>query len=134
MLGDGRGPAGDDGERGSATLLVAALAAAILAVGAAAVTVSGAYLAGGRATAAADAAALAAADTASGYVSGYPCTTAGEAARLGGVTLAECTVEDGIAVVAVQYRYLGFVSTVRSRAGPPEAGTGAAKLSEDPQD
>ncbi|MGR6967291.1 Rv3654c family TadE-like protein [Geodermatophilus sp. URMC 61] len=111
------------GERGSATVWVAALAGVLAAIGVAAVLVGAAVVARHRATTAADLAALAGAEHA---VRGEPgaCAAAGEVAGANGARLTACTVGDGAVVevgVAVPVRLgpLGVSRAgARARAGP----------------
>ncbi|MGY1843204.1 Rv3654c family TadE-like protein [Modestobacter sp. SYSU DS0875] len=118
---------GGEGERGSATVWVVALAGLLAALGVAAVLVGAAVVARHRATAAADLAALAAAGAA---VQGDPaaCTVAGGVAAANGAAVTSCTVGAG-AVVEVHVRVpvrLGPLGVVdargRARAGPVETG------------
>ncbi|MGY1600789.1 Rv3654c family TadE-like protein [Geodermatophilus sp. SYSU D00815] len=116
-----------DGERGSATVWVLALAGVLAAVGTAAVLLAAAVTARHRAGAAADLAALAAAAAA---VRGDPgaCAAAAELAARNGAELTSCALASGAVVavtVAVPLRLgpLGaFSAEGRARAGPVGAG------------
>ncbi|WP_243063404.1 Rv3654c family TadE-like protein [Humibacter sp. RRB41] len=108
-------------ERGSATVAVVGLLAALLVVSLAAIGVCGLLAAKQHVAAAADTAALAAADAVSGRVSGYPCDRAGRAAALNGATLASCTIDGLDAVVSASWTVAGVPITVWARAGPPSA-------------
>ncbi|MGN6124997.1 MAG: Rv3654c family TadE-like protein [Humibacter sp.] len=106
-------------ERGSASVAVIGLLAALLAVSVAAVGVCGLLAMKQHVSAAADAAALAAADAASGRVGGYPCDRAGRAAGLNGASLVSCHVDGLVAVVGAGATVAGVPITVWARAGPP---------------
>lgn len=112
------------GEEGSATVLVLALAASMLAAGIVASAVGGAVLVRHRAALAADAAALAAAIRLS---AGDPsaCTRAGELARANGATLVQCSVHAAVVDVAVTVAAAGWLAwlpptRLNARAGPAE--------------
>lgn len=113
----------DDGERGSATVWVLALAGALAVVALAAVLVGGAVVARHRAGSAADLAALAAAGRAVLADPGA-CAVAEEVAAANGAVLERCTVRAGAVVeveVAVPFRLgpLGRRDAAgRARAGP----------------
>ncbi|WP_460567286.1 Rv3654c family TadE-like protein [Humibacter soli] len=106
------------GERGSASVAVIGLLAALLAVSVAAVGVCGLLATKQHVSAAADAAALAAADAASGRVEGYPCDRAGRAAGLNGASLLSCQVDGLVVVVSAGATVAGVPITVWARAGP----------------
>jgi secretion/DNA translocation related TadE-like protein len=106
-------------ERGSATLVVIGLLAALLMASAAAVGACALLAAKQHVSAAADAAALAAADTASGRVAGAPCDRAAQAARLNGARLGACSVDGLFALVSAQDDIGGIPISVWARAGPP---------------
>ncbi|SDX70250.1 helicase/secretion neighborhood TadE-like protein [Modestobacter sp. DSM 44400] len=131
----------DDGERGSATVWMVALAGLLAAVGMAAVLVGAAVIGRHRAGTAADLAALAAAGRA---VVGDPqaCDVAGRVAAANGATVDSCTVAAG-AVVEVRVRVpvrlgpLGVLDAPgRARAGPapPKVTEGAGKPAADSED
>lgn len=106
-------------EEGSGSVLVVALAAAVLVLTGLALPLNQALITRQLVANAADAAALAAADTASGAVAGYPCSNAAEAARLNGAELGECVLDGLEAHVTAVRRVLGVTVTVAARAGPP---------------
>lgn len=114
-----------EGERGSAVVLVAIIAAA----SALALTVIG--FGGGlvqrqRIVGAADAAALAAADAASGAVAGEPCALAQRVAAAAGGRLERCRLDGLVASVRVSGSALGTTLTASARAGPPPDAVPAA--------
>jgi secretion/DNA translocation related TadE-like protein len=108
-------------ERGSASLVVVGLLAALFLTTAAAVGACALLAAKQHVSAAADAAALAAADAASGRVPGAPCDRAARAAQLNDAVLGSCEVDGPFAVVTAEKDVAGVPITVRARAGPPDA-------------
>ena len=118
------------GDRGSATVWVIALSAALAVVGAAVVLVGAATVARHRAGAAADLAALAAAGRA---VRGEPgaCGLAADVARANAATLVSCTVDvDAVVDLRVSIplrlgRLGSWTASGRARAGPVPAGSSA---------
>jgi secretion/DNA translocation related TadE-like protein len=111
-------------DQGAATVLVLAVAAAVLAAGVVATVAAGLALLRHRAAIAADNAALAAALSAP---VGAPaaCASAAQVARANGAQLAGCTLHDAVAevtVTAAPGAWLSWVGAVRlnARAGPAE--------------
>jgi secretion/DNA translocation related TadE-like protein len=110
------------GERGSATVLVVALAAVLLVVAAGIALVGAATVARHRAESAADLAALsAAAHALEGDVAA--CRWAATAARRSGGELVACRLDDAVADVVVRARLATpaarfGAATSRARAGP----------------
>jgi secretion/DNA translocation related TadE-like protein len=108
------------GERGSASVAVIGLLAALLITAIAAIGACALLGEKQRVSAAADAAALAAADAASGRVAGVPCERAGLAARLNGAELASCQIDGPFALVSARRQIGGVPIAVWARAGPPK--------------
>ncbi len=111
-------------ERGSGSVLAAAIVAALLALLGVVVPLTSALAVKQRVVAATDAAALAAADAASGAVAGVPCDVAATAVQLGGARLLRCEVHGAFANVTANSSYLGLTITVSARAGPPASAGG----------
>ncbi len=111
-----------DRERGSASVIVIGLLAALLIASVAAVGACALLAAKQRVSAAADAAALAAADTASGLIAGSPCDRAAQAARLNGARLGRCRLAGAVALVSAEAALGGIPIAVWARAGPPDDG------------
>jgi secretion/DNA translocation related TadE-like protein len=112
------------GDHGAATVLVLAVAGAVLAAGVVATAAGGLALLRHRAAVAADNAALAAAWSAP---LGAPaaCASAAEVARADGARLTGCMLQDAVAEVTVSASpsaWLSWVAAVRldARAGPAE--------------
>ncbi|MCM2577699.1 Rv3654c family TadE-like protein [Streptomyces meridianus] len=114
------------GDRGSATVWTAALAAGLCVVFAAVLGMGQAVLSRHRAGGAADLAALAAADHA---VQGaaVACREAGRVARAQAVRLVECTVSGEIADVTAEATWGPYAAQVRARAGPAGSGLSAPR-------
>ncbi|MGA0568994.1 Rv3654c family TadE-like protein [Rathayibacter sp. KR2-224] len=112
------------GQRGSASLVIVGLLAALLMAGAAAVGACALLASKQQVSAAADAAALAAADAASGLVPGAPCERAAQAARLNGARLGSCQVNGLVVLVSAEDSVAGVPIAVWARAGPPPAPAG----------
>ncbi|WP_022901480.1 Rv3654c family TadE-like protein [Humibacter albus] len=110
-------------ERGSASVAVVGLLAALILTTAAALGACALLAAKQGVVAAADAAALAAADTVSGRVAGSPCGRAGEAARLNGASLGACELSGLNALVSARRVIAGVPIEVWARAGPPQSKT-----------
>lgn len=106
-------------DEGSGSVLVVALAAAVLMLTGLALPLNQALTVRQVVANAADAAALAAADTASGLVAGYPCANAARAAELNGAALGECVLSGTDARVTAVRHVLGVPVTVAAWAGPP---------------
>lgn len=114
------------GERGSASVLVIAVIAVVLAATGVAVTLAQVAVARHRAAAAADLAALAGAAS---PITRDACAAAGEIAARNEAQLTSCTWDDGTVtvVVTVRSRIPGRadgVVTARARAGPAHQGPG----------
>lgn len=110
---------GRAGERGSGTVLAAALLGATVLVTGAVLLVIGVLAAQQGVQNAADSAALAAADTLSGRAAGYPCENAATAAQLNSATITSCSSDSLVATVAVTCDWAELRLTARARAGPP---------------
>jgi secretion/DNA translocation related TadE-like protein len=104
---------------GAASVLALGLIGAVVAVTAAIVPITVAFVASQRAANAADAAALAAADAVSGALAGVPCELASRVASRNAGTLTACTVDGPIASVTVTVGEAGFTLGASARAGPP---------------
>ena len=122
---------GRDGARdeyGSASILVVALAGAMVAILAATLTVGAVHLAKRRAGAVADLAALAAADAAVGRIAGDPCERAALVAEANDAGLEDCAMEGLEATVTVGVSVPGgWRAEVRARAGPPGRSAGGMR-------
>ncbi|WP_035769162.1 Rv3654c family TadE-like protein [Arthrobacter castelli] len=117
----------DSAERGSGTVLGAALALVLITLLAALMMVVQAAVGAGRTAAAADLAALAAADAARGLTTGDPCSIARTVTAKNDVELIECNVVNGVIVditTGLQLPPPWGRATGRSRAGPPPEGRG----------
>ncbi len=117
-----------DQQRGSSTVAVAGLVAAVLLLAAALLAFGAASRAAMQAGTAADLSALAAADAARGLRAGDPCTVAGQLASANGAQLSSCQVEaDGTTVrvavdVPLHFSALGitlYQAHAKARAGAP---------------
>lgn len=112
------------GDRGAGTVLVLAVCAGLVALGAGLGVLGQAAVARHRAEAAADLAALAAADVLLGRAAGDACARAEGTAAANRATLASCEVGSGSTVaVVVRVRPAGAAAllgpaTGRARAGP----------------
>lgn len=122
-------------DRGSGTVLVLGIIAALLVTLALVHALSAVAVAKGQSARAADLAALAGADTARGLNAGDPCTVAEQVAARNGAMLEDCTVGGAhpaevrvsvsravrIAVLSEQLSLPQLRASAVSRAGPPEA-------------
>lgn len=111
-----------DAERGSASVLMLAVVAALVVVAVTVAVLAGTSAARTRAQSAADMAVLAAA-TAAMYATAVPCEAAGETARRNGAELASCAGEgDGVYAVLVRVAApAGRTASASARAGPISA-------------
>lgn len=110
-------------QRGSGTVLMLALCAAVIAFAVAVSAALGLVVTRQRANGAADAAALAGADVASGARPGAVCVVAAGIAQSNGAVLGECTVEGETVTVAASVTWMGVVVVGRAKAGPPQSKT-----------
>lgn len=108
------------GERGSGSILVIAILAAMLTLLSLFVPLVAVLVAKHSVATAADASALAAADVASGLLPGSPCAAASSVAAANQVTLGRCDVDGPVVTVAVSTVILGFRVDVTATAGPPD--------------
>jgi len=106
------------GDRGAGSVLVVAVASALLLTVAAFAPVSLVLSAKRVAGGAADAAALAAADAAIGLVAGPPCTRAAEVAAANGATLSACQADGAVVTVRVTVEVAGLAIASMATAGP----------------
>ena len=106
-------------DRGSSTVLVAALVVTTAVLGLATVGAHSALAARSRAAGAADASALAAADVVAGVSSGSACARAESVAASNSVALDSCLVTGAEATVEVSTTVGPVPVRARSTAGPP---------------
>lgn len=109
-------------ERGSGTVLAAALGMVVMIVMAGLLLIAQAAVQASRAATAADLAALAGADAARGVTSGDPCGVAAATAERHHALLSRCLVQGGDTVevnTELRERTIIGAATGRSRAGPP---------------
>lgn len=121
----GPGPGLDEGsqrERGSGTMLAAALGIVVMLITAGVLLLAQAGVMASRAASAADLAALAGADAARGISPGDPCSVAASVAARHSATLLSCAVA-GDEIVEVRTELIEHspfgAATGRARAGPP---------------
>lgn len=112
-------------DRGSVTVLLAAVLGVGTAVAAVGLAAAGHRVSVVRVQAAADAAALAAAAALVGLVPGEPCAQASVVARAGGATVSSCTTVDARARVTASTGGGAFAVSAVAVAGPP---SGARRL------
>ncbi|UVJ38838.1 Rv3654c family TadE-like protein [Arthrobacter sp. CJ23] len=109
-------------ERGSGTILAAALGIVVMLMTAGVLLLAQAGVMASRAASAADLAALAGADAARGITRGDPCSIAATVANRHSAALLSCTVVGGeiveVRTQMAQHSPFG-VATGRARAGPP---------------
>ncbi|MCA4135060.1 Rv3654c family TadE-like protein [Arthrobacter sp. M4] len=120
--GPSRCHSGGEGERGSGTILAAALGVLLVVIMAGLVLLARASAHASRAATAADMSALAAADAARGLTSGDPCTVAAETAARHHALLKSCEITGGDTVqvaTELEVSTLAGPGTGRARAGPP---------------
>lgn len=113
-----RGADGRPPDAGAGTVLVLAVCAALIVVGAGLGVLGEAVVARHRAEAAADLAALAAADVLVGRALGDPCGRATRTAALNGARLRACAVSGGTVEVVAEVRVTLGPARARARAGP----------------
>jgi secretion/DNA translocation related TadE-like protein len=106
-------------ERGSGGILALTVLALIAALALAIVGVGAALGVRQRVVAAADAGALAAADTALGIHPGVPCQAAAAVVAAHGAALTACELEGVVATVTASSSFAGIPIEVAARAGPP---------------
>jgi secretion/DNA translocation related TadE-like protein len=109
-------------DRGSGTVLAAALGMALMIVMAGLLLIAQAATLASRAAAAADLAALAGADAARGITSGDPCGIAAATAHRNNATVSSCVMAGGDTLeirTELRERTIVGTATGRSRAGPP---------------
>jgi secretion/DNA translocation related TadE-like protein len=109
-------------ERGSGTVLAAALGLVVMMVIAVVLLLAQSAVMASRAASAADLAALAAADAARGLTSGPACAVAAEVAIRHGARVVDCHVGSGETVevrTELEARTVVGAATGRARAGPP---------------
>lgn len=112
----------DSPERGSGTVLAAALALVVIAAMALMLLLAQSAVMASRAAAAADLAALAAADTLRGLTAGEPCVVAAEVAARHAATLVGCAKGEGQSIsVRTELTGRSMLGPGRgqARAGPP---------------
>ena len=106
-------------ERGSGGILALTVLALIAALALAVVVVGAALATRQRVVAAADAGALAAADTALGIHPGVPCQAAAVVVAAHDAVLSECRIEGVVATITASASFAGIPMSVSARAGPP---------------
>lgn len=106
-------------ERGSGSILVVAIIAAVIALAALSAPVWGVLVLKNRLAAAAENSALAAADVAVGRMPGEPCETAASVAHAVGAIVAVCEADGLVMTVVVSGTVAGFPVTGVATAGPP---------------
>lgn len=108
------------GERGSGSILVIAILAAMLSLLSLFVPLAAVLLTRHSVATAADASALAAADVASGLLPGSPCPEAATVAAANHVQIDRCDVDGAVVTVTASTVVLGFRVAMTATAGPPD--------------